>query len=110
MTEVYPKILEPGRNAYSVPVIGDTMAPRYSPGKTIIVDPDRPLSVGCGTLVVAHRPDGADGGGLGEIVDLGDDVIVLHQYNPARDILIARADVVSADRIVGVVYAEHPAD
>ena len=110
MTEEYPKILEPGPNAYSVPVIGDTMAPRYAPGMALIVDPDRPLAVGCCALVVAHWPYGGDSGELGEIVDMNDTAIVLHQYKPPRDILIARSDVVSADRVVGAVEAERAED
>ena len=106
MTEIYPKTQEPGPNAYSVPVIGDAMAPHYTPGMTIIVDPDRSLTVGCYALVVAHRTDGTDGGEVGRVADLDDDVIVLHQSNPARDILIARSNVVSADRVIGANEVE----
>ena len=41
---------------------------------------------------------------------MNDTAIVLHQYKPPRDILIARSDVVSVDRVVGAVEAERAED
>ncbi|MBW7851735.1 MAG: helix-turn-helix transcriptional regulator [Rhodospirillales bacterium] len=99
-----PPALQGVRNAYAVYVTGDSMRPMFQPGWVVHVNPNRPLTAGCG-VVVQVRP--ADGEAvplcyIKEFVRHAAGRLVVRQYNPAGDIEWPAERVLAVHRIVGV--------
>lgn len=90
-------------NAYSVYVDGESMSPRYRPGETVYVHPNKPARRGDDVIVQIHPPDD-DGsppwGYIKEFVGWQGSKLVLHQYNPALRIEFERNEVVSVHPII----------
>lgn len=99
-----PPQLQGVRNAYGVYVTGDSMHPMFQPGWLLHVNPNRPLTPGCG-VVVQLRPEDGDAPPLcylKEYVRRTPTLLVARQYNPPLEIPWPLARVVAAHRIVGV--------
>jgi phage repressor protein C with HTH and peptisase S24 domain len=92
-----PANLKGAFNAFALYVDGDSMEPRYFAGELLYVNPNRPVTRNCFVAVEL-----ADGQGLiKQFLRRSDDEIVLHQFNPARDILLKSAEVKRIYRITG---------
>ncbi len=91
------------RNAYAVYVTGDSMRPMFQPGWVVHVNPNRPVTPGCG-VVVQLRPD--DGTlplcYIKEFRRRTPSQLVLAQYNPADEIAWPLARVLAIHRVVGI--------
>ncbi|MBY0432191.1 MAG: helix-turn-helix domain-containing protein [Rhodospirillales bacterium] len=99
-----PPQLDGVRNAYAIYVTGDSMHPMFQPGWVLHVNPNRPLTSGCG-VVLQIRSAEAPGHPLcyiKEFVRRTSSKLVVRQYNPAGDIEWPLERVVAVHRVVGV--------
>lgn len=99
-----PPQLQGVRNAYAIYVNGESMHPLFRPGWLLHVNPNRPLTPGCG-VVVQIRPE--DGHGLPlcyvkEFVRRSGGRLLLRQYNPPAEIEWPLEAVLAVHRIVGI--------
>jgi len=84
-------------NAFALYVDGDSMEPRYFAGEMLYVNPNRPITKGCFVAIEL-----ADGQGLiKQFLRRSDDLIVLRQFNPPKDLRLAARDVKRLYRITG---------
>lgn len=99
-----PPSLENVPNAYAVYIDGESMAPRFRPGETAWVHPTKPARRGDDVVVQIHRDQEDDGepprGFVKEFVGWTSSKLLLHQYNPDRQIEFTREQVVSVHPIV----------
>lgn len=99
-----PPLLAGVKNAYGVYITGDSMYPVFRAGWLAHVNPNRPLTPGCG-VVVQLRPADADSPPLcyiKEYVRRTATRLVVAQYNPAGEIEWPLDHVIAAHRIVGI--------
>ena len=92
-----PAMLAGAANAFALYVDGDSMEPRYFAGEILYVNPNRPLTKNC--FVAVELADGR--GMIKQFLRRSDDQIVLHQFNPAKDIKLTTKDVKHIYRIIG---------
>ncbi|MBX4941127.1 LexA family transcriptional regulator [Rhizobium binae] len=88
--------------AYSVYVDGESMSPRYRPGETVYVHPNKPPRRGDDVIVqIKPREEGAAPHGfVKEFVGWTGNKLVLHQHNPVKRIEFDRATVISVHPII----------
>ena len=92
-----PANLKGAFNAFALYVDGDSMEPRYFAGELLYVNPNRPITKNCFVAVEL-----ADGQGLiKQFLRRSDEEVVLHQFNPARDIALKAGEVKRIYRITG---------
>jgi phage repressor protein C with HTH and peptisase S24 domain len=92
-----PANLKGAFNGFALYVDGDSMEPRYFAGELLYVNPNRPVTKHCFVAVEL-----ADGQGLiKQFVRRTDQEVVLHQFNPARDIVLKADEVKRIYRITG---------
>jgi transcriptional regulator with XRE-family HTH domain len=88
-------------NALALYMDGDVMEPRYYAGELLYVNPNRPLTRNCFVAVEL-----ADGQGLiRQFVRRSEDEVVLHQFNPAKDLHLKAGNVRKIYRITGAAEA-----
>ena len=92
-----PSNLSGVADAFALYVNGDSMEPRYFAGELVYVHPNRPLTRSC--FVAVETKDGR--GMLKQFLRRSDDHIILHQFNPEKDIRLARREVKRILRVVG---------
>lgn len=99
-----PPLLAGVKNAYGVYVTGDSMFPVFRAGWLAHVNPNRPLTAGCGVVVQirATDPESPPLCYIKEYVRRTATKLVLCQYNPATEIEWPLERVVAAHRIVGI--------
>jgi phage repressor protein C with HTH and peptisase S24 domain len=94
---VRPPSLGGVSNAFALYVDGDSMEPRYYAGEMLYVNPNRPITRGCFVAV-----EMADGQGLiKQFVRRSDELLVLAQFNPPKEIRLPFAEVKRIYRITG---------
>jgi len=91
-----PASLAGSTNAFALYVDGDSMEPRYFAGEVLFVNPNRPLTKNC--FVAVELTDGR--GLIKQFLRRNDDQVVLHQFNPAKDIKVPAKDIKNIYRIV----------
>jgi phage repressor protein C with HTH and peptisase S24 domain len=99
-----PPSLANDERAYAVIIVGDSMWPRFRPGRHVAVSPKAPIAIGDdvivrlrGTLAKAGVVDAL----LKELVYQGRDRIELRQFNPDGTFLIDAHDVAAIEKVVG---------
>lgn len=106
-----PQSLEHDHRAYAVTIVGDSMVPRFRPGRRVIVSPRAPVSIGDDVIVQLR---GAEGDGeyrdrvalvlVKELVKNGPQYIELRQYNPDVTFQVPRERVASIHKVMGEVF------
>jgi SOS-response transcriptional repressor LexA len=91
-----PTSLAGSTNAFALYVDGDSMEPRYFAGEVLFVNPNRPLTKNC--FVAVELTDGR--GLIKQFLRRNDDQVVLHQFNPVKDIKLAAKDIKNIYRII----------
>ncbi|MFO1057875.1 MAG: S24 family peptidase [Dongiaceae bacterium] len=94
---VRPPALAGVSNGFALYVEGDSMEPRYFAGEVLFVNPNRPITKGC--FVAVELLDGQ--GMIKQFLRRSDEHVVLHQYNPAKDLRLALREVKRMYRITG---------
>jgi transcriptional regulator with XRE-family HTH domain len=88
-------------NALALYMDGDFMEPRYFAGELLYVNPNRPLTRNCFVAIEL-----ADGQGLiRQFIRRSEDEVVLHQFNPPKDLHLKAGNVRKIYRITGAAEA-----
>lgn len=97
-----PPILDGVPEAYAVEVAGESMTPRFRPGETVWVNPRKSVHRGDDVVVQMHpaEPDGTVEGYIKEYVTITPTMLVLRQYNPAKEIELDRRIIKSVHKVV----------
>lgn len=99
-----PASLAGDPDAYAVTVVGDSMWPRFRPGRRVAVSPRSPVAIGDDVLVRLHPK-----GGRGDLVLLKELVrrtatfLELRQFNPETSFRLDTADVQAIEKVAGEV-------
>ncbi len=88
-------------NAFALYMDGDSMEPRYYAGELVYVNPNRPLTRHCFVAVELNSGQGL----IRQFLRRSETELVLHQFNPAKDLHIKSGDVRKVYRITGAVEA-----
>jgi phage repressor protein C with HTH and peptisase S24 domain len=94
---VRPPALTGVSNAFALYVHGESMEPRYYAGEVLYVNPNRPLAKGCFVAVEMTN----DRGLIKQFIRRSDDLLVLAQFNPPKEIRLPMAEVKRIYRITG---------
>ena len=102
---VCPAGLAADPDAYAVTVIGDSMWPRYRPGKRVAVSPAAPIGIGDDVLVILG-PDGKGGQRalLKEIVRRTAASMQLRQFNPDTIFAVATDQIEAIHKVAGELF------
>ena len=95
---------DPG--AYALTVVGDSMWPRFRPGRRIAVSPKAPVAIG-DDVVVALRSDqstGAITALLKELVRRTASFVELRQFNPDVTFRVGISQITSIQRAMGELF------
>ena len=101
-----PTSLASDPDAYALTVVGDSMWPRFRPGRRIAVSPRSPVSVGDDVLVRLRPISGTEHDGcervlIAQLVRKGVAGVDLRQFNPDRTVRIDAGDAETIVRIAG---------
>lgn len=94
---VRPPALTGVSNAFALYVHGESMEPRYFAGEILYVNPNRPLSKGCFVAVEMTNERGL----IKQFLHRSDDLLVLSQFNPPKEIRLPMTEVKRIFRITG---------
>ncbi len=94
---VRPPTLDGVANGFALYVEGESMEPRYFAGEVLYVNPNRPITRNC--FVAVELADGQ--GMIKQFLRRSDEHVVLHQFNPPKDIRVAVENVKRIYRITG---------
>ena len=95
---------DPG--AYALTIVGDSMWPRFRPGRRIAVSPKAPVAIG-DDVVVALRSDqsrGATTALLKELVRRTASFVELRQFNPDVTFRVGISQITSIQRAMGELF------
>lgn len=97
-----PASLASDRKAYAVTIVGDSMWPRFRPGRRLLVSPAAPISPGDDVLV---RLAGEEGGAarvlINELVGQSASGVELRQFNPDATFKVKALAFRSIHKVVG---------
>jgi SOS-response transcriptional repressor LexA len=105
-----PASLAGDKKAYALTIVGDSMWPRFRPGRRVIVSPRAPVSIG-DDVIVQLRGDGeGDLEGrvttvlIKELVRRSGTFIELRQFNPDVTFTVPSDQVVAIHKVMGELY------
>ena len=101
-----PPSLVDHRDAYALTIVGDSMWPRFRPGRRLAVSPGTPVSFGDDILVqlAGEGTDQADGRILAmvkELVRLTGNYLEVRQFNPDATFRVPASQVAVIHKVVG---------
>ncbi len=97
-----PPAVAAAPGAYAVFVSGGSMSPRYEDGELVYVHPGRPVTRGSYCVVQFHAAHHATPRAyVKQYLRRTAKALVLHQFNPDKDIEIPADKVISVHRVVG---------
>jgi hypothetical protein len=103
-----PPSLGADPKAFAVTVVGDSMWPRFRPGRRVAVSPKAPIAVGDDVLVLLRRSNGpaivGQPGLIKELVGRTRGFIELRQFKPDRTIRVDEGEVEAIHKIVGEIF------
>ena len=103
-----PESLAGDRDAYALTIVGDSMWPRFRPGRRIAVSPRSPVAIG--DDVVVRLRTGADCEGragtalIKELVKRTGAWLELRQFNPASTFRLDVAEVEAIHKVAGELF------
>ena len=105
---VRPDTLAADRDAYAVTIVGDSMWPRFRPGRRVMVSPRAPVAIG-DDVVVHLRSEGRAEGGvvrilIKELLRRTPGFVELRQFNPDVSFRIKAEEIAAIHKVVGEVY------
>jgi phage repressor protein C with HTH and peptisase S24 domain len=97
-----PQSLAADNSAFAITIVGDSMWPRFRPGRRVAVSPRSPVAIGDDVLVRLRSGDtGGDRVLLKELVKRTADELELRQFKPEGIFSVAAADVEAIDKVLG---------
>jgi SOS-response transcriptional repressor LexA len=105
-----PASLASDRKAYALTIVGDSMWPRFRPGRRVIVSPRAPASIG-DDVIVQLRGDGTDQTAdrvtmvlIKELVRRSATFVELRQFNPDVTFRVPAEQVAAIHKVIGEIY------
>ena len=101
-----PASLATDPDAYAITVVGDSMWPRYRPGRRIAVSPKAPVAVGDDVLVKLNssgKTPGSSAALIKELVRSSNSGIELRQFNPDATFQVSADEIVAIQKIAGEI-------
>jgi SOS-response transcriptional repressor LexA len=107
-----PASLARDSEAYALTVVGDSMWPRFRPGRRVIVSPKAPVSIGDdvivqlrgGTVQTATNKDQVTTVLIKELVRRSSSYIELRQFNPDITFQVPAEQVAAIHKVIGEVF------
>jgi phage repressor protein C with HTH and peptisase S24 domain len=99
-----PLSLANDASAYAITIVGDSMWPRFRPGRRVAVSPKAPVSIGDDVIVKLAGMDESAGRVpvlLKELVRRSADGLELRQFNPDLTFRLPAEQVGSIEKVVG---------
>lgn len=98
-----PPSLAADGEAYAITVVGDSMWPRFRPGRRIAVSPRSPIAIGDDVLVILAKRSSAGNRLvlLSELVRRTSTHIELRQFNPDATLSVSTAEVETIHKVCG---------
>lgn len=97
-----PPSLAEDRDAYAVTVVGDSMWPRFRPGRRVAVSPRSPVAIGDDVIVRLRNESGeGDLVLLKELVKRTGEALELRQFNPPVTFSVRASDVDGIHKVSG---------
>lgn len=98
-----PVSLAADREAYAITVVGDSMWPRFRPGRRIAVSPRSPIAIGDDVLMILRASSSAGNRLvlLKELVRRTSTDIELRQFNPDATFSVSAAEVETIHKVCG---------
>ena len=95
---------DPG--AYAVTIVGDSMWPRFRPGRRVAVSPKAPVAIGDDVVVAmgSDQSTGATSALIKELVRRTAGFVELRQFNPDVTFRVESAEVASMHKLVGELF------
>jgi phage repressor protein C with HTH and peptisase S24 domain/DNA-binding XRE family transcriptional regulator len=89
------------RAAFAMYVVNDSMEPKYSQGALLLVHPTRPVRRGDFVLIVKRSIGDEHSALIKQLVRIGEEELVLRQFNPPSEFEIPRENVLGIHLVVG---------
>lgn len=106
-----PASLARDREAYALTVVGDSMWPRFRPGRRVIVSPRAPVSIGDDVVVQLRGVDGDPEYRervtvvlIKELVRRSPVFVELRQFNPDLTFQVEASRVAAIHKVIGEIY------
>jgi len=102
-----PPSLANDPRAYAITIVGDSMWPRFRPGRRVAVSPKAPVAIGDDVLVkLGNRVRHAAGESvlIKELVRRTGRGVELRQFNPDVTFAVSAADIASIEKIAGELF------
>jgi hypothetical protein len=104
-----PASLARDKQAYALTIIGDSMFPRFEPGRRVIVSPRAPISINDDVIVQLKSGNGDDADRVSTVlikrlVRRSASFIELRQFNPDVTFQVEQKRIAAIHKVVGEVY------
>jgi SOS-response transcriptional repressor LexA len=102
-----PASLARDPSAYAITAVGDSMWPRFRPGRRLAVSPKAPVAIGDDVVVKLKGPEGAGAGDgavsalIKELVRRSSSGVELRQFNPDVRFEVPAADIAAIEKVIG---------
>lgn len=101
-----PVSLATDPSAYAITIVGDSMWPRFRPGRRVAVSPKAPAAIGDDVLVSLKQAGGESAGAkvpalIGELVRKSASGVELRQFNPDLTFHVPAAEIAVIEKILG---------
>ena len=102
-----PASLASDRGAYAIIVVGDSMWPRFRPGRRLAVSSKAPVAIGDDVLVKLKNPAGEVAEGatvrvlIKELVRKSGSGVQLRQFNPDVTFDVPAAEIEAIEKVIG---------
>jgi hypothetical protein len=98
-----PQSLASDRDAYAITIVGESMAPRFAPGRRIAVSPQASIAVGDDVLVKLRpgRDPSRNCAVLARLVRRSGETVELRRFTPDADFAIPERDIEAIEKIAG---------
>ena len=99
-----PQSLANDPSAYAITVVGDSMWPRFRPGRRLAVSPRAPVAIGDDVLVKLNSAEADDvfvPALIKELVRRTSGGVELRQFNPDLSFEVPAADIAAIEKVIG---------
>ena len=96
-----PNSLAGDARAYAITIVGDSMWPRFRPGRRVAISPAAPIAIG-DDLLLSLKND--KGGLIGELVKRTNESVELRQFKPDTTFAVSATEIEALHKIIGELF------
>lgn len=96
-----PPSLASDSAAYALTIVGDSMWPRFRPGRQIAISPQSPVVVGDDVIVRLHSKSAGQRAFVKELVKRTSSAVELRQFNPALSFTVELSEIDQIHKVAG---------